>query len=143
MLWIYNDLNRKSESVQRKAPRWIKSRYDPSLYKWTKSTDDCLMKLKWPTLGLRQWYQTVVMVYSILHKQTLIFFSHRFGFNTNSTRSHPLILKTQSSPINAYRYLFYVNSPFVWNSILYEILSLLSNFLFRSQIRCYLLTWLL
>ena len=30
------------ESVQRRAARWIKSKYDPNLYKWTKSSDVCL-----------------------------------------------------------------------------------------------------
>ena len=128
------------ESVQRRAARWIKSKYDSSLYRWTKSTDDCLEELKWPTLELRRQYQTIVMVYSILHKQTPIIFSHHFGFNTNSTRSHPLALKIRSSSINAFRYSFYVNAPFVWNSIPYEILSLSSNSLFRSRLRCHLLT---
>ena len=128
------------ESVQHRAARWIKSKYDSSLYRWTKSTDDCLEELKWPTLELRRQYQTIVMVYSILHKQTPIIFSHHFGFNTNSTRSHPLALKIRSSSINAFRYSFYVNAPFVWNSIPYEILSLSSNSLFRSWLRCHLLT---
>ena len=125
------------ESVQRRAARWIKSRYDSTLYRWSKNTDDCLKELKWPTLASRRQYQSVIMVHSITHKQTPINSCHRFDLNTNSTRSHPLTLQTRSTSIYAFRYSLYVNTPFVWNSIPYEILSLPSH-LFRSRLRCYL-----
>ena len=34
------------ESVQHRTARWIKSKYDSTLYQWSKSTDDCLKELK-------------------------------------------------------------------------------------------------
>jgi len=110
------------ESVQRRTARWIKSKYDSTLYQWSKSTDDCLTELKWPTLAHRL-YQSVVMLHSIMNNYTPINFCHYFTFNTNATRSHPLTLQTRSSMVNAFRYSFFVNSLFVWNSIPYEILS--------------------
>ena len=61
------------------------------------------------------------MVHSIMHKQTPINSCHYFNLNINTTRSHPLTLRTRSSSINAFRYSFYMNTPFVWNSIPYEI----------------------
>ena len=43
-------------------------------------------------------------------------------FNTLDT--HSLTLQTLHSTINAFRYSFYVNAPFVWNEIPYDVLSL-------------------
>jgi len=55
------------ESVQRKAARWIESKYDPCAYQWTKGSDICLEELKWPSLEHRRNYYAVLMLYSILH----------------------------------------------------------------------------
>jgi len=66
---------------------------------------------------------TISECHSIMHK----YFCYHFDFNTNVTQSHPLTLQTQSSSINALRYSFYMNTPFVWNSIPYKILSLPSS----------------
>ena len=54
------------ESVQRRAARWINSRYDPTTYQWTKSSEVCLEELKWPTLEHHRHYYAVLMLYSIL-----------------------------------------------------------------------------
>ena len=69
------------ESVQRRAARWIQSRYDPNIRKWTKSSDICLKELRWPTLALRQQYYTILMLYSILHDLSPITFHGHFQFN--------------------------------------------------------------
>ena len=42
------------ESVQRRAARWIKSYFDPLTIQWTKSSDECLRELEWPSLGQRR-----------------------------------------------------------------------------------------
>jgi len=63
----------------------------------SKSTDECLKELKWPTLASQQ---SVVMLHFIMNDQTPINFYHHFDFNTNGTQSHPLILQTRSSSIN-------------------------------------------
>ena len=125
------------ESVQRRAARWIKSKYDSTLYQWSKNTDECLKELKWPTLASRRLYQSVIMLHSIMNNQTPINFCCHFDLNITATRSHPLTLQTLSSSINAFRYSFFVNTPFIWNSIPYEILSASLN-TFRSRLRCYL-----
>ena len=109
------------ESVQRRAAHWIKSKYDPNLYKWTKSSDVYLEELCWPTLELRRHYLTIIMIHSILHKLTPINLTSHFKFYTLDT--HSLTLQTLHSTINAFRYSFYVNAPFVWNQIPYDVLS--------------------
>ena len=46
------------ESVQRRAARCIKSKYDSTLY-----VDDCLKEvLKWPKLAFRRFYQNVTLL---------------------------------------------------------------------------------
>ena len=62
------------ESVQRRAAQWIMSR-------WTKSSDACLEELSWPTLELHCCYLTILMIHSILHKQSPIDPNNRFQFN--------------------------------------------------------------
>ena len=76
------------ESVQHRAARWIKSRYDSSSYGCT-------------SLLLRRQYQSIVMVRSIMQRQTAINFDNHFKLITNFTRSHPLTLQIPSSSINA------------------------------------------
>ena len=58
-------------------------------------------------------FQSVIMVHSIMHRQTPINFCYNFDLNTNATQSHPLTLQTRSSSINAFRYSFYMNTPSV------------------------------
>ena len=98
--------------------------YDLNLYKWTKSNDACLEELCWPTLELRRHYLTIIMIHSILRMQTPINPTSYFKFNTCDTRSHSLTLCTSHSTINAFRYSFYINAPFLWNQVPYDVLSL-------------------
>ena len=125
------------ESVQRRAARWINSSYDPILQLWTKSSDLCISELGWPLLSSRRKYFSVLMVYSIL-KGAPIDFSKHFQFNNLSTRTHPLTLALTSSTINAFRYSFFVATPFLWNSIPHWILSEPSKYLFKSKLRDFL-----
>ena len=66
-----------------------------------------LQELRLPSLLLRRQYQNIVMVRSIMQRQTAINFDDCFKLMTNFKRSHPLTLQIQSSSINALRYSFY------------------------------------
>ena len=57
----------------------------------------------------------------------IIPFNSHFKFSSTNTRSHSLSLTTSSSTINAYRFSFFINSPFLWNS---EPVEILKQFLF-------------
>ena len=63
-----------------------------------------------------------VLLYSILNNFTLINFSDYFQLNDSPTRSHPLTILPLLSYINAFRYSFFVNSVFLWNSIPFDML---------------------
>ena len=73
------------------------------------------------------------MLYSILHGSTPLSFNNHFQFNQLPTWSHLLTLTARTSTINAYRYSFYINTPFFWNSIPYDIFSLTSVNAFKSK----------
>ena len=55
------------ESVQRRAAKWIKSSFNPSTFQWSKSSDECLKELGWPSLKKRHDYACIAMLYSIMH----------------------------------------------------------------------------
>ena len=111
------------ESVQRRAARWIKSSFDPLTLQWTKSSSECIRELGWPSLELRRTYACIVILYAILSNLTPITFSEYYQLNELSTRSHPLTIYPLPSSINGYRYSFFVNSVFLWNSVLHDVLS--------------------
>ena len=111
------------ESVQRRAARWIKSYFDPLTIQWTKSSDECLRELEWPSLGQRRNYGCVTMLYAILNKLTPIKFSDYFQINDLLTRSHPLTIRCLPSSINAFCHSFFVNSIFIWNLIPFDVLA--------------------
>ena len=61
-----------------------------------------------------------------------------FEFSATKTRSHPLTLSIPSSTINPYRHSFFVNTPFLWNSIPHLILKLSNRSAFHSALRRFL-----
>ena len=129
------------ELIQQRAARWVcGSRWNPDTRSWSKSSASCLQELKWPSLQSRRSYFSVSLVHDIIHQRISIPFNKHFQFSTTNTRSHPLSLCIPSTTINPYRHSFFVNTPFVWNSIPYHILQLLSNRLtFHSALRRFLL----
>ena len=124
--------------VQHRAARWASgSRWNPSSYCWTKSSDDCLVELKWPSIHQRHVYFSVCQVHDILHYHNST--KHFQLSNNNFTRSHPLTIQPISSSINSYRCSFFVNSPFLWNTIPYVILKIKQSSSFRVALRRFLL----
>ena len=126
------------ESVQNRAARWIKSFWDSSAFRWTKSSSVCVEELGWPSLKLCRDYFTIWTLYCILHNATAIDFSQYFQFNTLATRSHSLTLNLLSSTINAFRHSFFVTSPLLWNSIPFEILSQSTAPIFKFKLKRFL-----
>ena len=125
------------ESVQRRAARWIKSSFDSTVFRWTKSSSECLDELRWPSLEMRRNYMCVVMLYAILKNFTPIKFSDYFQLNDFSTRSHSLTILPLPSSINTFRYSFFVNTVFFWNSIPFDVLSTPMNH-FKRKLKQFL-----
>ena len=53
--YVVHDIN-LLESVQNRAARWIKSYWDPSALKRSKSSTICIKELNWPSLKIRRQY---------------------------------------------------------------------------------------
>jgi len=53
------------ESVQRRAARWICSIWNPQLHQWSKSLNDCVSELKWPSLQSRWHFLSLSILYDI------------------------------------------------------------------------------
>ena len=76
------------------------------------STTCCTMGV-WQQMELCQLPNLQILTYKNLN-----------GLHTTNTRSHLLSLSIPSSTINPYRYSFFINTPFTWNTILFHILQL-------------------
>ena len=101
------------------------SRWSPVQKQWSKSSDVCLQELHWPTLSSRRNYLSVTMMYDILHGQyDSLKLSDYCKFNTSCTRAHSMILVPPQSTINSYRFSFFVNTAFLWNTVPYDSYSI-------------------
>jgi len=77
-------------------------------------------------------------VHDSFHHRNSLPFNENFHLSGISTRSHPLTLRQVSSTINSYRFSFFVNSSFLWNSIPFAISQLKKSAVFRLALRRYL-----
>ena len=124
------------ESVLRRAARWASnSKWDAISHCWSKSSDDCIQELHWPTIQQRHNYYSICLVHDSLHHRNSLSFHEHYHLSGTSTKSHPLSIRPVTSTINSYRFSFFVNSPFLWNSIPYAILQLKKSTMFRSALR--------
>ena len=107
------------EHDQHRAARWASgSRWNPSSYCWTKSSDDCLVELKWPSIHRHHVYLSVCQVHDILHHHNSA--KHFQLSNNNFTRSHPLTTYSTHFIIHQFLPLFFFRKQ----SILMEHYSL-------------------
>ena len=114
------------EAVQRRAARWAcGSQWNPLSRGWSKSSDDCLDALCWPTIGSHRDYLLLSVLYDIPNKRTSLFYCDYFH-NTSFTRAHELAIVPLQSSINCYQYSFFVNTVFLWNKVPFHILSMKS-----------------
>ena len=72
------------EHVQLRAARWAAgSRWDTSSYCWSKSSDDCLKELNWPSIHQRPTYFlfvnfTIFFIIEIIFPFQIIFICPKF-----------------------------------------------------------------
>jgi len=104
------------------------SRWNPSSYCWSKSSDDCLKELKWPSIH-HHIYFTICQVHDIFPNRSSIPFLIIFIYPL-----FVLNIRPGSLSINSYRYSFFVNSSFLWNMIPYNILKITQTTLFCSAL---------
>ena len=92
------------EHVKHRAACWASGgRWNPCSYSWSKSSDECITELKWPSIHQHHVYFSICQVHDILHCHNFV--SH-FQLSNASTRSHPLSIQPIQSSINSYCYCF-------------------------------------
>ena len=99
------------------------------------NSDECIQALKWPTIQQRHTYFTICCIHDSLHHRNSLPFSEHFQLSQAPTRCHPLSIRPVTSSINSFRYSFFVNSPFLWNTIPHTILRIKQPPLFRLALR--------
>ena len=113
------------DSIQRRAAHWVYgSRRNPTNQTRTKSSDFCLQELRWAALQARINYFSVSFVHNILYERVSLSFKDHFS--TSCPRSHYLTLTVSL--------FFFINSPFLWNSIKLKNLQLSNHIAFRSAL---------
>ena len=75
--------------------------------------------------------------FKIIHNLDYLNFDDYLCFNQSSTRSHSLTLHCARSRINSFRYSFFVNIPFLWNSIPYDIVNSTSYVAFKYKLKSF------
>ena len=112
----------KLERVQKRAARWAYCQWDRHTYTWSHTYEEACKHLKLKTLESRRRMLVLCQVYKIIHNLDCIPFNSYFAFNTNCTRSHRFSLVCPLSWINSFRYSFFVNAPYLWNRIPFDVL---------------------
>jgi len=91
--------------------------YDQNMYMYmTKSSADCVSSLKWPTLEAIFVFVCVCFFMTFSAKGI----PHCYistPFRPPVQGSIPCIHCSSAAGYNAYQYLFFVNTPFIWNSV--------------------------
>jgi len=133
-LYSVGDIN-CLEAVQRRAARWVRGSHWNAFQKcWSKSSDSCLEQLKWPSLCDRQKYFTICQLHSIFYNHSIISFNRFFSSMNRHSCANPFLINTHISSINPYRYSFFINLPFLWNSVPAKILQIPNTNSFRSAL---------
>ena len=80
-------------------------------------------------------YVHIAFLFNLLHQRYTLSFNAYCSFTY--LRSHSLSLQTVDSSINAYRYSYFINIPFLWNTLPAGIVSLSTASQFQQSIHSY------
>ncbi len=123
------------EKVQKRAARWaIGARWNRQLNCWSSPYSESCHDLQWLTLQQRHLLLCQCQTFKIVHGIDCINFSDSFAFKRRSLRSHSYSLSIPKSRINAFRFSYFVNAPFVWNQLPSPILESSSLFTFKFSL---------
>ena len=110
------------------AARWICAKWDKVSRCWSKTYEECRSQLSWPTVQQRHQLLSCCQTFKTIHNLDCVNIDDYLCFNQFSTRSHSLTLRCTRSRI---RYSFFVNIPFLWNTIPYDIVNSTSYAAFK------------
>ena len=99
--------------------------------------EECRSQLRWPTVQQRHQLLSCCQTFKIIHNLDCLNFDDYLCFNRSPTRSHSLTLRCTRSRINSFRYSFFVNIPFLWNTIPYDIVNSTSYAAFKYKLKSF------
>jgi len=115
----------KINTLESRAARWVSnSRWNAISHCWSKPSDDCTQELH---IQQHHNYYSICHVHDSLHHRNSLPFNKHYQLSVTSARSQSPSICPVTSTINLYRFSFFVNSPFLWNSTPYTILQLKVN----------------
>ena len=124
------------ENIYLRAIHWVcGSRWDPSEFSWTKSSDQCLHQLRLPSLKLQCKYLSVNLLYDIIKNKITVKLSDFCSFESSCTKQHSLLifpLHSQSTHCNT------LETYFIWNKIPFNILSITNHNAFCRAVLLFL-----
>ena len=127
------------EKVQRRAARWITAKWDSVRKEWSKSYEQSKEELGWPSLRQRRTALQLCQLYKIVNHLDCIAFSKYFSWNpSSSTRSHKFSIFPIHARTNIYRYSFFVDSVYLWNSLPLDIVESPSLATFKYRLNQFL-----
>ena len=128
------------ESVQCRASRWASnSRWIPSSLCWSKSSDECIQELNWFSFQQCHKYFSICCIHDSLHHRSSLSYSDNFRLSQVPKRCNPLSIWPVTSSINPFQYSFFVNSPFLQNTISHTVLWIKQSPLFHLALCHFLL----
>ena len=96
------------ESVLHWGARWAGgSHFDTTQYLWPPSATESCKRLKWYSLATQRDITCLLLAYDIIHNNSCIPQCKLRVFSRLS------LLRCQSSSINAFRYSYFINVPFI------------------------------
>ena len=107
-----------------------------SIKKWSKSYEESLAELHWSTIEQRHSYLSLCQIYKIVNRLDCINFTDYFSpCKAPQTRyCKANSLQCMPSRVNVYRYSFFINAPFIWNSLPVHISSAPTYAAFKSSL---------
>ena len=129
------------EIIQKRAARWIcGARWDSSLFTWSRSYVSCMQQLHLLPVITRHQFLSCCQVFKAIHNLVCVPFESFFSFNTVSVSrfAHKYTLSIPPSNLDVFRYSFFVNIIFIWNSIPFSIVDSDSFLSFKSKLFHYL-----
>ena len=106
---------------------------------WSSTYVHLLQKLNWLTLSDRRVFLTCCQTFKIISGIDCICCEKYFSFKTRASRQHGMILNIPQSRVNASRYSYFINAPFIWNKLSAYIVEASSLKIFKSQLQASLL----
>ena len=111
------------------------AKWDRNSFQWTKSYSDCRHELGWQTLVQRRDLLSCCQIYKMVNHLDCLVFEDFLSFNSTVTRCHHFCINYIQSRVNTFRHSFFVNAPFLWNTLPLDVVQSNSYYSFKCKLK--------